>query len=82
MGVSPVEEFGIESFFGCNGVLFGDWAVEVGGFVALEGWSGGSGSGRHRKLPLLDLLRGRSYKYIDSGSWSFAGGRAEQRGVE
>ena len=44
MGVSPIEEFGIESFFGCNGVLFGDWAVEVGGFVALEGWSGGGGS--------------------------------------
>ena len=38
-------------------------------------------SGRQRKLPLLDLLRGRSYKYIDSGSWSFAGGRAE-RAVE
>jgi len=44
MGVTPIEEFGIESFFGCNGVLFGDWAVEVGGFVALEGWGGGSGS--------------------------------------
>ena len=38
-------------------------------------------SGRHRKLPLFDLLRGRSYQYIYSGSWSFAGGRAE-RGVE
>ena len=33
--VAPIEEFGVESFFGGNGVLL--W----GGFVPLECWSSG-----------------------------------------
>jgi len=52
VGVAPIEKFGLESFFGCNCVLFGvfvevvggGWfVVVVGGLIALEGGCGGWG---------------------------------------
>lgn len=50
MRITPIEKFGVESFFGCNGVLFGgaggfsvvgSLVVEVGGLIALECGCGG-----------------------------------------
>ncbi len=98
MGVAPVEEFGVESFFGCNGVLLGDGGLvkvvfcgfvggrvmEVGGFVTLECGCGGWWTWWSFLIVIVGFIIGGCWWLVSSrgSSSSVAGAERMVEGLE